>query len=163
MKMIYKSIDPPQHRTRVTIKPQLMVSMTLQPLLQVCTDAVASCISAGLHPSEKISIDPSVNIKIRLWLDTALFTEALVDLLGEAARRCERGSEILVSVSSTGIHGCRLNISYFHKKIDKKSNDEPFVLHYHSNSRTREIVTQHQAAVSLRETGRNVTIEVWFP
>jgi hypothetical protein len=163
MKFTIKSIDPPQRRTRVATKPQLMVSMKLQPLLQVCADAVASCTDAGLLPAERIIIDPSVSIKIKLWLDTVLFTEALVDLLGEAAKRCERGSDIVVSVSSMGLHGCRLNISYLHKKTDSKSTDDPFVLHYHSNGRTREIVTQHQAAMSLRETGRNVTLEVWFP
>jgi hypothetical protein len=141
-----------------------MVAMKLQPLLQVCTDAVASCTTSDVPlPSEGISIDPSINLKVKLWLDTALFTEALADLLGEAAKRCERGSPIVVSASSSGMHSCRLNISYVHKKTGNKPDDYPFALVYHSNDRTREIVTQHQAAMSLRKNGQNVTLEVWFP
>ena len=163
MKLNNKNIGPLKRKTRIARKPQVMVAMKLQPLLQVCIDAVEACTSAGSLPSERISIHPSVSSKIKLWLDETLFKEALVDLLEEAAKRFVRGSDIVISASSSGLHSSRLNISYIHKKTDNESNDNPFVMTYHSNDRTREIVTQHQAAINLRKDGQNAIIEVWFP
>jgi hypothetical protein len=163
MKTLTKSISLLQRKPRVATKQQVMVAMRLQPLLPVCIQAVEACKSAGLLPSEKISIHSSVSPKIKLWLDATLFKSALVDLLEESAKRFDKKNDIVFSVSSTGMHSSRLYISYIHKKTDNESNDDQFTMTYHSNVRTREIITQHQAAMNLRKDGKNVTIEVWFP
>jgi len=163
MKTIGYDMILTHRKPRVVNKPLVMVAMKMQPLLSVCIEAVKACTSAGLLPSERISIDSSVNPKIKLWLDATLFRKALVDLLEEAAKRFEKGSDIVVSVSSTGMNSSRLYISYTHKKTDNESNDDQCTLNYHSNDRTREIVTQHQAALNLRKDGQNVIIEVVFP
>jgi hypothetical protein len=152
-----------RRKPRIVNKPLVMVAMKLQPLLPICTEAVKVCSGAGLLPSERISIHSSVNPKIKLWLDTTLFKKALVDLLGESAKRLEEGCDIVVSVSSTGMHSSRLNISYTHKKSTAELNDDECSVHYHSSDRTREIVSQHQASLNLRKDGRKVTIEILFP
>jgi hypothetical protein len=163
MKLNDKSISPIRRLPRIVRKQQVMVAMKLQPLLSVCTEAVEACTSSSVLPSARVSIHSSVSPKIKLWLDAILFKEALIDLLGEVAKRFERGSNIVVSASSTGMHCSRLYISYVHKKAGNESNDSHFTMNDHSDSRTREIVTQHQAAMNLRKDGQNAIIEVKFP
>jgi len=152
-----------RRKPRIVSKPLVMVAMKLQPLLPICTDAVKMYSATGLLPSERISIHPSVNSKIKLWLDTTLFKKALIDLLGESAKRLAEGCDIGISVSSTGMHSSRLNISYTHKKSTAELNDDECAVHYHSSDRTREIVTQHQASLNLRKDGQRVIIEILFP
>jgi hypothetical protein len=163
MKPTIKSTRSIKHKTRVLNRPQVMVAMKLQPLLPLCLEAIEECRSTGLLPSKKISIHSTVSLKNKLWLDATLFKEALVGLLEDSVKRFERGSKIIFSVSSTGMHCYRLIISYIHKATHNKSRDDWFEMQYYSSDRMREIVAQHQAAINLRKDGRKVTIELCFP
>jgi hypothetical protein len=163
MKPLNKSISLLQRKPRIATRQQVMVAMKLQSLLPLCIEAVKACCSTGLVPSEKINIHSSVSSKIKLWLDATLFQSALIDLLEESVKRFDKKNDIVVSVSSTGMHSSRLYISYVHKNPDHESNDDQCTMTYHSNDRTREIVTQHQCAMTLRKDGQKITIEVMFP
>ncbi len=163
MKPNKKSIRSIQRKTHVSSRPKVMVAMKLQPLLPLCIEVIEKCKSTGLIPSKNISIHSSANLKSKLWLDATLFKEALVELLEDVVQRFDKGSKIIFSVTSAGMHSSRLSISYIHKKSGNESHDDQFGMTYHSYGRTREIVAQHQAAMNLRTEGQKVTIELWFP
>jgi hypothetical protein len=158
-----KSVRPKKRTLRILSKPPVVVGLKQQPLLPICFEAIGECGTSGLLPPERISIHSAVGVKNKLWLDAPLFKEALIDLLEDAAQRCDRGSTIDLSVSSKGMHCCRLIISYLHKRTEIEPRDDRFEMRYYFHDRTREIISQHQAAMSMVRDRRKVTIELCFP
>jgi hypothetical protein len=164
VKLKKKTIRPATHKACRERKPPVSVVMMQQSILPLCVDAVSECLKHAAIPPRKIFIDNSTfDTKLKLWLDALLFKEALVDLLEDAAKRCDRQHRIVVCESSAGMHCCRLLISYTRQKAEDAFRDDQFEMPYFSHDRTREIISQHRAAMKLVKDGRKVTIEVSFP
>jgi hypothetical protein len=164
VKLKNKSIRSVKRKTCVERKPPVSVIMKQQSVLPLCVDAVQECLKKTTTPPPKICIDDSkFENKSKLWLDADLFKEALVDILENAVQHGDRQRRVVVCVSSQGMHYCRLNISYTHQKTENESHDERFEISYYAHDRTREIVSQHRAAMNLLKDGRKVTIELCFP
>jgi hypothetical protein len=159
-----KSIRPAKRKAAMEKKPQVSVIMKQQSVLPLCVDAVAECLKKTTKPLPKISIDDSkYEDKSKLWLDTDLFKEAIVDILENAIRHGVGRHGIVCRVSSVGMQHCRLTVSYTSLESEIASHDDQFEISYYAHDRTREIVSQHRAAMNLLKDGRNVTIELCFP
>jgi K+-sensing histidine kinase KdpD len=138
--------------------------MKQQSVLPLCVDAVSECLKKTTTPLPKISIDDSkYEDKSKLWLDTDLFKEAIIDILTNAIRHGIGRHGIVCRLSSEGMQHCRLTVSYTRQESETGSREDQFEISYYAHDRTREIVSQHRAAMNLLKDGRNVTIELCFP
>jgi hypothetical protein len=159
-----KTVRPTKRKAGIEKKPPVSVIMKQQSVLPLCVDAVAECVKKTTIPVPKISIDDSkFEDNSKLWLDADLFKEAFIDILKNAIRHGVGRHGIVCRVSSEGMQHCRLTISYTCQESETESREDQFEISYYAHDRTREIVSQHRAAMNLLKDGRNVTIELCFP
>jgi K+-sensing histidine kinase KdpD len=159
-----KNIRPAKRMAAMEKKPPVSVIMKQQSVLPLCVDAIAACLKKTSKLLPKISIDDSkYEDTSKLWLDADLFKEAIVDILINAIQHGVGRHGIVCRVSSEGMQHCRLTVSYTCQESEAGSHDDQFEISYYAHDRTREIVSQHRAAMNLLKDGRNVTIELCFP
>lgn len=135
-----------------------MVCMIQQPVLQVCKEAVEYGFQSGLFSSGKISIDSTMDKRMKLWIDKKLFTEALIDLLVFLITNSNSRNVISIGMQ----YNC-LVISC--DKQTSSADDAGMQSEYHiiCSARTREIISQHRAAIDLQNNKMGQAIVVRFP
>jgi hypothetical protein len=153
---------PMKHKLQTTNKSLVAVKLKKQLLSPICVDIVEKFKSFGLITAGRIFFEFDANQKNILWLDETLFKEALIDLLENALKYSDKNEKIVLSINSSGMHFCRLTISYIHQTPKNEFYSNYFEQPYYSNDRTMEIVSQHQASMDIRKSDRKVTIELSF-